>query len=325
MKPYAVLLFSALLLIAACDDGCKTEIGWECTVSEFEAQAATAEPDEGETVIHVRFITPVGDEFTASHYRRIARVLRQNESKPFYINMIECEVKELSIPAFAFAECINLTDVTLPRKVNRIETGAFKNCIALANSAEGVNLTVEAGAYEGCTWMGTAEIYGDAASVESGAFAGCHWLENFYPKESELQQGERYYGVRNYGYGSDALIEIDTNGNKILHSFPSAYDTATVPAGVTIIGDFAFADCFLYLTGITIGPQVTEIKNSAFKNCVLIDKITIPSSVIKMGAYAFEGWTSRQKIEVPFAKNAEPTGWHQDWDSGSNAEIIYTP
>lgn len=55
-----------------------------------------------------------------------------------------------------------------------------------------------------------------------------------------------------------------------------------LPDTITSIGDNAFADC--NLTGITIPNSVTSIGDYAFDSCVGIKHLTIPESVVSIGA-----------------------------------------
>ena len=56
----------------------------------------------------------------------------------------------------------------------------------------------------------------------------------------------------------------------------------------TRIGDCAFRQC-IYLTSITIPSSVTSIGNGAFEDCSALTAITIPSSVTSIGDWAFSG------------------------------------
>ena len=61
-----------------------------------------------------------------------------------------------------------------------------------------------------------------------------------------------------------------------------------IPDGVTSIGDSVFLRCSS-LTSINIHDSVTSIGNSAFSNCSSLTSITIPSSVTSIGYDAFRG------------------------------------
>src|SRR5262249_35739270 len=71
----------------------------------------------------------------------------------------------------------------------------------------------------------------------------------------------------------------------------------TVPAGVTSIGDNAFADCN-NLTIIQLADSVTNIGDRAFCYCERLSSITIPNLVGKIGADAFRGCTSLTNVMI---------------------------
>ena len=60
----------------------------------------------------------------------------------------------------------------------------------------------------------------------------------------------------------------------------------SIPDSVTSIGDYAFKNC-LVLKRVTIGSGVTSIGTQAFCGCERIESVSIPDSVTSIGAYAF--------------------------------------
>ena len=78
----------------------------------------------------------------------------------------------------------------------------------------------------------------------------------------------------------------DTTTNSVVTSSSSCAGSATIPNGVTSIGNSAFLNATA-LTSITIPNSVTTIGNSAFFNTSLYS-ITIPDSVNSIGYGAFE-------------------------------------
>ena len=59
-----------------------------------------------------------------------------------------------------------------------------------------------------------------------------------------------------------------------------------LPKGMTTIGDYAFASCYV-LTDVNIPNTVITIGESAFESCYVLAAITIPSSVVSLGGGAF--------------------------------------
>ena len=67
------------------------------------------------------------------------------------------------------------------------------------------------------------------------------------------------------------------------------------PAGITFVGNQAFADC-IHLTGAVSLPNVTEIDRLAFWKCASIEQASIGQGTI--GEAAFHGCTSLQELDL---------------------------
>ncbi|MBR2300370.1 MAG: leucine-rich repeat domain-containing protein [Bacteroidaceae bacterium] len=86
--------------------------------------------------------------------------------------------------------------------------------------------------------------------------------------------------------GSGAMYDyVDGNRPDYIERHPHEIKSITVEEGITKIGASAF-------TGTPakeawIGPDVSEIGNSAFAGCHGLDNIVVPSNVEKIGANAF--------------------------------------
>ena len=86
--------------------------------------------------------------------------------------------------------------------------------------------------------------------------------------------------------------------NKTLLRCPQRITTAVIPAGVTTIGDSAFAYCY-DLTRVTIPNSVTAIGHLAFYNCRSLTGVTIPARVTSIGHNAFAHCKNLTKITIP--------------------------
>ena len=101
-----------------------------------------------------------------------------------------------------------------------------------------------------------------------------------------------------------ALAVIDgvlfSKADKRLVSYPLGLDSDayTIPQGIEIIGDGAFAACS-GLISITIPDSVTRIGDDAFSGCISLTSITIPDSVTWIGDGAFSGCISLTSITIP--------------------------
>ncbi len=83
------------------------------------------------------------------------------------------------------------------------------------------------------------------------------------------------------------------------HAFQYQTDlySATIPDGVTIIGDFAFDGCYR-LREMVLVDSVTAIGNSAFSGCLSLRDITIPDGVTFLGDQAFQYCASLGRVII---------------------------
>ncbi|UTC58924.1 leucine-rich repeat domain-containing protein [Treponema sp. OMZ 305] len=71
-----------------------------------------------------------------------------------------------------------------------------------------------------------------------------------------------------------------------------------VPDYVKYIADNAFKDC-VKVTEVTLPSGLTEIESSAFGGCTGLTSITIPAGVTQIGSSSFEGCTGLTSITIP--------------------------
>ena len=80
------------------------------------------------------------------------------------------------------------------------------------------------------------------------------------------------------------------------HEFRNLTDV-TIPNSVTIIGNYAFANCYSLVT-IDIPDSVTEIRFYAFSNCTSLTSLIIPDSVTAILDGAFFRCTNLESITL---------------------------
>ena len=67
---------------------------------------------------------------------------------------------------------------------------------------------------------------------------------------------------------------------------------------VVSIGEYAFRDC-VGLTSVSIPSSIKSIKSFAFYNCSQVANLTIPASVSSIGMGAFEGCSTLASMVIP--------------------------
>ena len=146
-----------------------------------------------------------------------------------------------SLAMFAFEGCANLSSVTIPDSITRIESYAFRLCTALTSVTIPSSVTsIGMDAFYGCSSLSSVTIPGSVTSINSSVFYGCTSL-------TSVTIGS---GVTSIGYSMFCRC--------------TSLTSVTIPDSVTSIESYAFDGCSA-LTSVTIPSSVTGIGIYAFR------------------------------------------------------------
>ena len=219
----------------------------------------------------------------------------------------ECgSLPEVAIPAavtrigdWAFVRCGSLTSVTIPAKVAHIGEGTFYGCtglihivVAEANAAYrsigGVLFSKDGKRLIACPngRAGAYEIPAGVTAIGDEAFDGCDGLTGLSVAEANAE----YRGIGGAVFSK--------NGKRLVLCPPGRAGAYEIPAGVTSIGDRAFARC-RRLTSVTIPKGVTAIGESAFYGCDGLTNVVIPAGVERIGNHVFSDCDSLSRVVIP--------------------------
>ena len=238
----------------------------------------------------------------------------------------------------AFNSCSNLTGITIPEGITRVEYGAFSYCSNLTNirvaqgnknytSVDGVLFTIDMSsivAYPAGKKEETYTIPNTVTNIGGGAFHSCFSLTNITIPNTVTNIGERAFArckslTRIVIPQGVTTIERETFLNCSSLTNIAIPDTVTdidggafsgcnmltevvIPQGVTTIGWETFYGC-CSLTNITIPDAVTYIDGGAFAGCKSLTKSVIPESVTTIGREAFYGCSNLTDITIPEGVN----------------------
>lgn len=190
------------------------------------------------------------------------------------VSKIIIEYGVTSIGDYAFFDCVNLTDISIPKSVTYIGESAFYNCNNLAHII----------------------IPNSVISIANKAFRECGSLSNIIIPDSVTNIGdEAFWGCKNLSSitmpKSIAIINEKT--------FVECVNLTNViiPDSVTSIGDSAFSCCY-NLTNLIIGNGVTNIGSGSFFCCKNLTNIIVPMSVTIIGQEAFKECSALRKITL---------------------------
>lgn len=208
-----------------------------------------------------------------------------------------------TVGGYAFAGCTSLAGVGLPA-VETVDKYAFygsalKNIVLPESTRE-----IGQGAFYECTGLETAEILG-AESIGKYAFYGCTSLSSvvFGEKTDVAFESKSYVFM-----GCTALSAVTVNSGNLafegytFYSCTQASVDVVFGDGVTVIGENALgassASGKAYRS-VTIGKNVTQIGDGAFKACVSLVSVELPDGLKSIGQTAFMSCSALEEIIIP--------------------------
>ena len=182
-----------------------------------------------------------------------------------------------SIGEEAFADCINLTGITIPFGVTDINYYAFAWCDSLTNVILPNSVTsIGDSSFWGCRNLISINIPKSVTEVSYYAFIYCNSLTNFDISTNH----------KNFSTSDDGKSLYNKDKTELI-AYPGATGNITILDGVTSIhgGIFNYNSD---LTSVVIPDSVTSIDNNAFQRCANLTSVTIPESVttIEEGAFS---------------------------------------
>ena len=182
---------------------------------------------------------------------------------------------------------------------------------------------IGANAFAGCTALTTVNILGTTTTITDGAFDGnATGRRIFVPVSAIAGYGESAYLADIYSAGqcgaegsdiswelsaktmalsisgTGAMTDYDSNISVPWNSVRDKITSATIAAGVTSVGKYAFYNCSSMAT-VSIPDGVTEIGNYAFYGCSSLTAINLPEGLTSIGDNAFQGCSNLANVNIP--------------------------
>ncbi|MCR4916701.1 MAG: leucine-rich repeat domain-containing protein, partial [Prevotella sp.] len=258
-----------------------------------------------------------------------SEVIADNLLNGQYVKSVEIASGITTIGEGAFKGISNLSSVTLPSSLTTIGATAFQGCTSLTSVDIPAKVTSIGNLAFDCAnltqvkvnWYTPLQITGDAdpfpqKATEDHSLIAPFALDQYYVNDAywgqfkSIEPTPTYVNDTGlvYGWVGDGTTHVKvvgwqgwTNPTSVLIE-PKLYvgdpqNNENLVFDVTEIGDEALKDCTL-LQDITIPASVTKIGESAFQGSGLFS-ITLNEGLQQIGLNAFNGCSSLQTVNVP--------------------------
>ena len=194
--------------------------------------------------------------------------------------------KVIEIGRYAFKNCVDLKEITIPDGVKKLDSESFRDCISLSS----INIprdVEELGEYTFSGCIGLSKVIISAKHimfVDETSFSGCSNVEEIIYAEGCIYAPRTYlYSARNISI-SNTVTEL---GLMMCTNFKNL-EEISIPGNVTTIYDWAFDNC-VNLRKVYFHEGLRRIGNQVFRRCSKLKNITIPSTVNYIATEAFSG------------------------------------
>ena len=181
----------------------------------------------------------------------------------------------------AFTGSVNLTSLVLPEKIESIGMNAFAECRSLRTVELPAGLkSIDIAAFSGCSSLYELEIPSGIEYIGPRVFEYCTELATLTMPRVRAAQGDKTTRFTDYfGETRDSLRTLTlTEETEIKYGEFSGFTglrTVSLPATVTVIEDYAFANCSSLET-LYIPDSVEQIGFGALQNCYSLQELDLP-------------------------------------------------
>jgi len=168
------------------------------------------------------------------------------------------------IGSYAFANLTALEEIVLPSTLEAIEYGAFYGCTSLQKvsfSGENNLKIINQNAFENCDLQGTLDL-SSICVISDYAFAGNQDLKGIVTSDTLLSVGRYAFA------GCKKLADVTITAPKVkygAYAFTDCESLKDFYVNAAVLPEGMFYECE-NLTAVTIGPDVNEIGEFAFRD-----------------------------------------------------------
>ena len=252
-------------------------------------------------------ISGTGEMYHDGHFSDALHWHGQNLNSAFQSVVIEQGVT--SVGYWAFANCSNLTSVSLPEGITIVEKNAFFNSgitsIILPNSVT----DVQDGAFEDCTKLVSCDLGRGIKHIGKNCFWDCTTLKSLKWSDCLETIGGGCFISWGSGSSSDAG-KIPLQDTLVFPAtFRSMDEIFSCYTNVKVViwnarrpegsGMGPLYNYYHSYDEIIVGDEVEVIPTNLFRDQRKIDTIMLPESVESIGQNAFNGCTKLAYVNIP--------------------------
>ena len=197
------------------------------------------------------------------------------------------------IQDYAFQDCVNLQNFTLPSTIQYLRFRCFAGCdkaltaVTIPTNKDELETELGQGVFSGCSKLATV-TFGDTVKVLTGV--------NYAPG---------YIGsYGDHDYSTELTMDYD---NALFYNCTSL-KTINWGAGIKTIGDIAFLNCSA-LTDLVLPASITDIGNHAFFGCSSLKTVVVKGKVNFIGRYAFGNCPALHYVDFQGATMTSAPGY----------------
>jgi hypothetical protein len=226
------------------------------------------------------------------------------------INEVVMPNSVTEIGVYAFINCKNLEQITFSERLKYIDRGSFWGCSLLKE----INLPdslveIDGSAFMGCTRLKTIKIPFGVVKIKKHTFLQCDSLEKIiisrntiidkeaFGKDGKIPTIEYYDDINTNVIDKKQLADFDIKGN-VLVKYKGNNDIVHIPDGVVEIGEQKFP--FSYrMNKVTIPSSVKRLGLFAFSECTDLETVVFSEGLENIGYGAFRGCRQLTDIQLP--------------------------
>ena len=195
---------------------------------------------------------------------------------------IPSSVKEIG--AYAFKDCVALTEISIPEGVTELSDNIFFGCEQLAKvTLPNTLVTIADKSFYRCVKLKEINIPESVNEIGEEAFAGCSELTSITIPAGVTKISNKTFSEAVGDYSSEVFCGLES---------------IVIPDGVTSIGHHAFYNCNR-LESVKLPRTIKEIQFRAFAYCGKLSTIDLPDNLTVIGSRAFEGCIGLQSLVIP--------------------------